>query len=131
MLSISHETVVELVAHHVEQQAVVGRHLFDEMHGVRLVEFQHAMSASSLPESETSASSDETTPRVKFEPVGLVNTFNLIERLQHAGHHACGGGFAVRAGDRHHAETAVANVRDGNCRSMRSTILPGNALPPP
>ena len=32
---------VELVTHHVEQQAVVGLHLFDEMHRVRFVEFQH------------------------------------------------------------------------------------------
>ena len=26
---------------------------------------------------------------------------------------------------------SCANVRDRNCGSMRSTILPGNALPPP
>ena len=32
---------VELVAHHVEQQAVVGLYLFDEMHRVRFVEFQY------------------------------------------------------------------------------------------
>ena len=35
---------------------------------------------------------------------GRVGEHLQSERLQHAGHHACGGGFAVRAGDEHHAE---------------------------
>ena len=34
------------------------------------------MSASSLPARFTSVSNAETTPRTKFEPVGLVNTCN-------------------------------------------------------
>ena len=32
---------VELVAHHVEQQAVLGAHLFDEMDRVGLIELQY------------------------------------------------------------------------------------------
>ena len=94
---------VKLVAHHVEQQAVVGRHLLDEMHGVRLVEFQHRDVGVEFAGKRDFRKQrrNHATGEVR---AGRVGEHLQSERLQHAGHHACGGGFAVRAGDEHHAE---------------------------
>lgn len=50
--------------------------LLDEVTAYASSSSSTAMSASNLPPSVTSVSSVETTPRTKFEPVGLVNTFS-------------------------------------------------------
>ena len=68
---------VKLIAHHVQQQCITGLDLLDEVDGVRLIELEHGdVRVQFAGRGVTSVSSAETTPRTKFEPVGLVNTFS-------------------------------------------------------
>ena len=67
---------VKLIAHHVQQQCITGLDLLDEVDGVRLIELEHGDVRVQFAAERDSVSSAETTPRTKFEPVGLVNTFS-------------------------------------------------------
>ena len=87
------------------------------------------MSASSRPPSVTRSSRAETTPRVKFEPVGLVNTFrprfsNTLATIR----------VVVVLPLVPETSTTPSgswpSVRARKPGSMVSAILPGNALPP-
>ena len=94
---------VELVAHHVEQQAVVGLHLFDEMHRVRFVEFQYGdVGVQFAAERDFGQQRrDHAAGEIRS---GRIGEYLQSQRFQHACHHARGGGFAVRARHEHHAE---------------------------
>ena len=121
---------VKLVAHHVEQQAVVGRHLLDEMHGVRLVEFQHRDVGVEF------AGKRDFRKQRRNHATGEVRAGRVGEHLQSERLHMLAT-MRVVVVLPFVPETSTtpsgscANVRDRNCGSMRSTILPGNALPPP
>lgn len=87
------------------------------------------MSASKRPFSGTSVRIDETTPRVKLEPVGFVNTLRPSDSSIVAT-------MRVVVVLPFVPETSttpsgnVLSVRLRNVGSNRSTTLPGNALPP-
>ena len=94
---------VELVAHHIEQQTVIGLHLPDEMYGICLIEFQNRDIRIQLAGKRdlTQQRRDHTTCEVR---AGRVREYLQSQRFQHARHHARGGRLAVRTGDQHHAE---------------------------
>ncbi len=87
------------------------------------------MSASKRPFNGTSVRIDETTPRVKLEPVGFVNTLRPSDSSIVAT-------MRVVVVLPFVPETSttpsgnVLSVRLRNVGSNRSTTLPGNALPP-
>ena len=94
---------VELVAHDVEQQAVARLDLANEMHGVGLVEFEHG-DVGVQPAAERDPVQQGRDHAAGEVRAGRIGEHLQPEVLQHAGHHTCGGGFAVGAGDQYHAE---------------------------
>ena len=93
---------VELVAHHVEEQAHARLDLADEMHGPGLVEFQDCDVGIELaaPGDQRKQLGDHATGEVRS---GAVGEHLVPDGLQQFGDHLRGGGLAVGTRDQHDA----------------------------
>ena len=92
---------VQLVTHHIEQQAELRTHLLHKMHGIRLIEFQNCNIGI-----QTAAHADFIEQR-GYHASGEIGTGWIGEHFQshitqHGGDHARGGGFAIGSRHQHH-----------------------------